>query len=297
MGRSSSFQIPQILPVLQPFGKLLGLGHVALGVARRRFPFLHGFNTCSRAEVPLEPRYRFDTPGEGAAVLMAPGMEAVKESARRVPVSRLQRIGSQPVSSATRAGERDRLWAELWSTTRKSRRDGASSPLPGNVPGWAGGPGLERLRLGYHGPALRERVHSRSQEEGPVRDPHGRRRVGHERALRAALRALTCESCTLTGGLRAQAAASCSGRRSSRTGPRGVLHGSTLSAPMPALCAVCSGRAERRRRRLPCSCPATPEGLSRLRNCRERTGTEEADAPCVPGRSRAYGLLGRSRYW
>src|SRR5215207_527158 len=118
-GRSSSFQIPQILPVLQPFGKLLGLGHVALGVARRLFPFLHGFNTCSRAEVPLEPRYRFDTPGEGAAVLMAPGMEAVKESARRVPVSRLQRIGSQPVSSATRAGERDRLWAELWSTTRK----------------------------------------------------------------------------------------------------------------------------------------------------------------------------------
>ena len=66
-----------------------------------------------------EPHYRFDTPGEGAAVLMAPGMEAVKETARRVPVSRLQRIGSQPVSSATRAGERDRLWPELWSTTRK----------------------------------------------------------------------------------------------------------------------------------------------------------------------------------
>jgi hypothetical protein len=66
-----------------------------------------------------EPRYRFDTPGEGAAVLMAPGIEAVKETARRVPASRLQRIGSQPVSSATRAGERDRLWPELWSTTRK----------------------------------------------------------------------------------------------------------------------------------------------------------------------------------
>jgi hypothetical protein len=66
-----------------------------------------------------EPRYRFDTPGEGAAVLKAPGMEAVKDTARRVPVSLLQRIGSQPVSSATRAGERDRLWPEVWSTTRK----------------------------------------------------------------------------------------------------------------------------------------------------------------------------------
>jgi hypothetical protein len=66
-----------------------------------------------------EPRYRIDTPGEEAAVLIALGIEAVKETARRVPVSRLQRIGSQPVSSATRAGERDRLWAELWSTTRK----------------------------------------------------------------------------------------------------------------------------------------------------------------------------------
>jgi hypothetical protein len=42
--------------------------------------------------------YRFGTPGEEAAVLMAPGIEAVKETARRVPVSRLQRIGSQPVS-------------------------------------------------------------------------------------------------------------------------------------------------------------------------------------------------------
>ena len=67
--------------------------------------------------------------------------------------------------------------------------------------------------------------------------------MGHEGALRAALRALTCESCTLTGALRARAAASCSGRRSSRTGPRGVLRGSTLSAPMPAPCAVCLGRA------------------------------------------------------
>src|ERR671910_2420191 len=66
-----------------------------------------------------EPRNRFDTPGEGAAVLMAPGIEAVKETAGRVPVSRLQRIGSQSVSSATRAGERDRLWPELWSTTSK----------------------------------------------------------------------------------------------------------------------------------------------------------------------------------
>ena len=43
--------------------------------------------------------------------------------------------------------------------------------------------------------------------------------------------------------------------------------------------------------------PGNPGGLSRLRNYLERTGTLEADAPCVPGRSRAYGLLGRSRYW
>jgi hypothetical protein len=33
--------------------KLLGLGHVALYVAGRLFPLLHGFNTCSRTEVPL----------------------------------------------------------------------------------------------------------------------------------------------------------------------------------------------------------------------------------------------------
>jgi hypothetical protein len=65
------------------------------------------------------PRYCFDTPREGTAVLKAPGMEAVKETARRVSLSRLQRIGSKPVSSATRAGERDRLWPEVWSTTRK----------------------------------------------------------------------------------------------------------------------------------------------------------------------------------
>src|SRR4029450_3913129 len=38
---------------LQPFGKLLGLCHVALHVARCLFPPLHGFNTCSRAEMPL----------------------------------------------------------------------------------------------------------------------------------------------------------------------------------------------------------------------------------------------------
>src|SRR5215210_3733652 len=155
----------------------------------------------SHPETDLDPATN-STPGEVAAVPKAPGMEAVKEAARGAPVSRLQRIGSQPVSRPPRGRVSTIDFGPRYGVRRgKSRRDGASSPLPGNVPGRAGGPGLERLRLGRHGPALRERVHPRSQEEGPVRDPHGRRRVGHEGTLRAALRALTCESCTLTGGL------------------------------------------------------------------------------------------------
>src|SRR5215210_3006627 len=38
---------------LQPLGKLLGLGHVALHVAGRLFPSLHGFDAGTGVEVPL----------------------------------------------------------------------------------------------------------------------------------------------------------------------------------------------------------------------------------------------------
>jgi hypothetical protein len=38
---------------LQPFGELLGFGHVALHVARYLSPSLYSFNTCSRTEVAL----------------------------------------------------------------------------------------------------------------------------------------------------------------------------------------------------------------------------------------------------
>jgi hypothetical protein len=48
-GEEFSVPYPPDPARLQPFRKLLWLGHVALDVARRLFPFTDGFNTCSCA--------------------------------------------------------------------------------------------------------------------------------------------------------------------------------------------------------------------------------------------------------
>jgi hypothetical protein len=45
--------------------------------------------------------------------------EAMPEPHAPLLRDQARRIGLQPVSSATRAAERDRLWPEVWSTTKK----------------------------------------------------------------------------------------------------------------------------------------------------------------------------------
>src|SRR5918994_3542144 len=82
---------------MPPFGKLLGLGHVAFNVARRLFPFLHGFNTCPRAEVSFRNLPRNLVPGRSdKAAQLTYCSERRSHKQEQVEVPRSSPLYSQP---------------------------------------------------------------------------------------------------------------------------------------------------------------------------------------------------------